>query len=318
MSEAALDETLVLLRVEVLLRIAERLGFQTNADEIRELVDRRADDEVLDELVRAHRPKSWWRTVVRWAKAARKPWQMSNTYTFLLALTVALVTAKVALGEIVASRVVGVQDGDTVTVLAPGNDQYRIRLAGIDAPEHNQAFGGRSKQNLSKLLFGKAVNLDCGKEESYGRLVCKILLPGGEDVCLTQIKAGLAWHYKQFENEQTPADRKAYAAAEDAAREQKIGLWSDPHPTPPWDFRHGTPTKLCFDGADRRVQCSAGYQGSVRGNRRSHIYQWPGASITTRSATTTESTSRMLRRRKLRVTGRHGIASEEPTGMNSP
>src|SRR5262249_41932048 len=77
-------------------------------------------------------------------------------------------------------------------------------------------------------------------------------------------------------NEQTPADRKAYAAAEDAAREQKIGLWSDPHPTPPWDFRHGTPTKLCFDGADRRVQCSAGYQGSVRGNRRSHIYQWPG------------------------------------------
>ena len=56
----------------------------------------------------------------------------------------------------------------------------------------------------------------------------------------------------------------------------KIGLWVGPHPIPPWDFRHGTPTRLCFDKADRRIECSAAYRGLVRGNRRSHIYQWPG------------------------------------------
>ncbi len=107
--------------------------------------------------------------------------------------------------------------------------------------------------------FGKTVNLDCGKEESYGRLVCKILLPNGENVCLDQVMARMAWHCKQFENDQAPADRQAYGAAKDAAREAKMGLWSDPRPIPPWDFRHGTPTKLCFDNANRRIECSAAY-----------------------------------------------------------
>jgi endonuclease YncB( thermonuclease family) len=187
------------------------------------------------------------------------------------ALSAGLISA-----ETFTARVVGVTDGDTITVLAPGNVQHRIRLASIDAPEHDQAFGTRSKQNLSQLVFGKTVMLDCGKEESYGRLVCKVLLPNGEDADLDQVKAGLAWHYKQFENEQTPADRVAYAAAEDTAREAHRGLWADAHPIPPWDFRHGTQAQLCFDKANHRVDCGAQYAGPVRGNARSHIYQWPG------------------------------------------
>ena len=173
-----------------------------------------------------------------------------------------------------SGTVVSIQDGDTLTVLTPTKSQFRIRLAGIDAPEYNQAFGTRSKQNLARLVFGKNVNLDCGKDESYGRLVCKILLPSGEDVCLDQIATGLAWHYKQFENEQTPQDRKLYAAAEDAARAAHIGLWADPYPVAPWDFRHGTQTRLCFDLAGHRVDCYT--SGPVRGNRHSHVYHWPG------------------------------------------
>lgn len=151
----------------------------------------------------------------------------------VLALTLFLLAAKAALGDAITPRVIGLQDSDPIAVLAPGNVQYRIRLAGFDAPEHDQAFGTRSKQNLSGLVFGKTVNLDCGKGESYGRLVCTILLPTGEDVCLDQVRVGMAWHYKQFESEQTPAYRQAYAAAEDAASEAKVGLWSDPHLTPP-------------------------------------------------------------------------------------
>jgi endonuclease YncB( thermonuclease family) len=177
--------------------------------------------------------------------------------------------------QTMTARVVGVTDGDTITVLAPGNVQYRIRLAGIDAPEHNQAFGTRSKQNLSRLVFAKTVTLDCGKEESYGRLVCKVLLPSGEDADLDQVKAGMAWHYKQFEQEQSLGDREAYAAAEDAAREAHRGLWADAHPNPAWDFRHGTQSRLCFDKSNHRIDCGEQYAGPVRGNRRSHIYEWP-------------------------------------------
>jgi hypothetical protein len=102
------------------------------------------------------------------------------------------------------------------------------------------------------------------------------VLVDGRDVCLQQVRDGMAWHYKQFENEQAPADRKAYAKAEDEARAARTGLWADTHPTPPWDFRHGGTTHLCFDKANHRIACNQAYSGPVRGNVRSHIYQWPG------------------------------------------
>lgn len=95
----------------------------------------------------------------------------------ILALTLSLMAARAALGATITARVVGIQDGDTITVIAQGNVQYRIRLAGIDAPEHNQAFGSRSKESLSRLIFGKTVNLDCGKEECYGRLSARCCPP---------------------------------------------------------------------------------------------------------------------------------------------
>jgi endonuclease YncB( thermonuclease family) len=197
-----------------------------------------------------------------------------------IALVVFLLSAaQAALAqETLAGRVVGVTDGDTITVLGSANTRYTIRLAGIDAPEHNQAFGQRSKQNLSRLVFGEKVTLDCGKEESYGRLVCKVMVPngseGGRDACLEQVRDGMAWHYKQFQDEQTIGDRQLYAAAEDAAHEARLGLWSDAHPIPPWDFRHGTTSPLLYDTNGHRV--ASGQVGPVVGNRRSHIYEWPG------------------------------------------
>ncbi len=193
---------------------------------------------------------------------------------FFALLVLALVAA--ASAETLTARVVGITDGDTITVLISGKQQSVVRLAGIDAPEHEQAFGSASEQHLAALISGKNVNLDCGGEESYGRLVCKVLLPNGEDVDLDQVKAGLAWHYKQFQSQQTAADRAAYSAAEDSAREYHVGLWTDPHPIQPQDFRHGTQSPLCLDKQDHRIACSEQYVGTVRGNVRSHIYHWPG------------------------------------------
>jgi hypothetical protein len=159
-------------------------------------------------------------------------------------------------------------------VVESNGQQAVIRFEGIDAPEHNQEYGDRAKQNLIQLVSGKTVTLDCNGQQSYGRLVCNVLLPSGEDVGLDQVTAGLAWHYKQYEDGQTPADRSRYAAAEDTARGARLGLWANPHPVQPWDFRHETHTKLCFAQGDHRITCA--YEGPVRGNVHSHKYHWPG------------------------------------------
>lgn len=138
--------------------------------------------------------------------------------------------------------IVGVTDGDTVTAVDSNNRQIKVRLAGIDAPESRQDFGARSKQYLSDLVYGKPVILDGDKIDRYGRLVAKILL-NGADVNLEQIKAGFAWHYKQYELEQSYADRKIYAAAERDARSKGINIWSVPEPVAPWDFRRNQSAK---------------------------------------------------------------------------
>ncbi len=173
-------------------------------------------------------------------------------------------------------KVVSVTDGDTIDVaLAPNGMVRAVRLQGIDAPEHGQAFGSQSTQHLSKMLWGKTVRLDCENERSYGRLICKVILPNGEDADLDQVKAGMAWHYKQYEDEQSPADRTAYAAAECAAMKAKIGLWSDPHPVQPQDFRHGTESPLLLDANGCRTG-SEPTSGPVLGDASSHIFEWPG------------------------------------------
>lgn len=135
-------------------------------------------------------------------------------------------------------KVVGVADGDTITILDAGNRQTRIRLQGIDAPESRQAFGQASKRNLSDLIFNRQVVVEYEKTDRYGRTLGKVVA-SGRDVNLEQVKAGLAWHYKYYQDEQSPNDRRLYADAETEARAAGRGLWADSSPIPPWDFRRG-------------------------------------------------------------------------------
>jgi len=133
-------------------------------------------------------------------------------------------------------RVVAIADGDTITILDSANTQHRIRLEGIDAPESHQAFGEQSRLSLSEMIFGKDVSVSYQKVDQYGRLVGKISLDG-KDINLEQVKAGMAWHYRFYEDEQTPEDREVYAKAESEARAARRGLWQDPNPTEPYQFR---------------------------------------------------------------------------------
>jgi endonuclease YncB( thermonuclease family) len=133
-------------------------------------------------------------------------------------------------------RVVRIADGDTLTLLDSSNTQHRIRLEGIDAPESHQAFGTQSKRSLSDMVFGKDVTVVYQKTDQYGRLVGKIVIDG-MDVNLAQVKAGMAWHYKEYEREQSVEDRDLYAKAEDEARADRRGLWQDADPVEPSAFR---------------------------------------------------------------------------------
>lgn len=135
-------------------------------------------------------------------------------------------------------RVVGVTDGDTVTVLDAGNQQHKIRLAGIDAPEKRQAFGNVSRQHLAALVFQRNVTVDYYKTDRYGRLVATVFV-GAEDINMKQIEAGLAWHFKKYEREQASAERARYSATELEARDAKRGLWRDANAIAPWEFRAG-------------------------------------------------------------------------------
>lgn len=148
-----------------------------------------------------------------------------------------LLTCSMACAETYTGRVVGVADGDTVTVLDSSNTQHKVRLAGIDAPEKKQAFGQASKQNLSSLVYDQTVTIETAKRDRYQREVGKVII-NGRDANLKQIEAGLAWHYKKYANEQSSADQQTYAAAEVLAQQGRKGLWSEVNPTPPWDFRH--------------------------------------------------------------------------------
>jgi endonuclease YncB( thermonuclease family) len=137
----------------------------------------------------------------------------------------------------VEGRVVGVSDGDTITVLDRANVQHKMRLSGISAPEKGQAFGNASKESLSRLVFDRQVTAECHKRDRYGREVCKLLL-GLTDVNLEQLRAGMAWWYREYAKEQTPQEREKYAREEQGAKASRAGLWKDAKPVPPWE--HGS------------------------------------------------------------------------------
>jgi len=180
---------------------------------------------------------------------------------------------------------VRVIDGDTIDVVDEQHATSRVRLQGIDAPEKRQAFGDVSRQNLVSLVAGKTVQVEWRKHDKYGRIIGKVFLDN-RDVCLDQVKAGLAWHYKEYASEQSEIDQRVYAEAEQTARSQRLGLWHDPSQIQPSEFRHhkpGTGGSSTADASEgepptpsRSPAATTDTEGSIRGNKHSKIYHWPG------------------------------------------
>lgn len=158
-----------------------------------------------------------------------------RTYSLVLLVVVAFLSS-FATAEVLHGEVTGVTDGDTITLLNSQKQQHKIRLGGIDAPEKAQPFGRRSMQSLSELVFGRTVSVEVNKRDRYGRLVGRVLVDG-LDANLEQVRRGLAWHYKTYQEEQPLLDRLLYIRTEREAQEGRRGLWEDARPVPPWEWR---------------------------------------------------------------------------------
>jgi len=148
----------------------------------------------------------------------------------LTALLLSLFPANFPAHADVPARVVSVHDGDTLTVLIERR-QVKVRLAEIDAPELRQPFGSRSKQSLSDLCFGKTATLDVRGKDRYKRTIAQVTC-AGTDANAEQVRRGLAWTYTRYAKVGSPL----YAIQQNAQTAHR-GLWSDPAPVPPWDWR---------------------------------------------------------------------------------
>lgn len=149
--------------------------------------------------------------------------------TKCIVLLFALLLCVPAFANEVVGKVVGITDGDTLWLLVE-NEQIKVRLAEIDAPEKKQPFGERSRQSLAELCFGKQARILEHGHDRYGRTLGTVFV-AGVDVNTEQVRRGMAWVYLRYSHS------PELATVEKEARAGKRGLWTDTAPVPPWEWR---------------------------------------------------------------------------------
>lgn len=160
---------------------------------------------------------------------------MKKIYPFLIGLFL-LFSGSLWAANLIPGKIIAVSDGDTVTLLTTDKRQLKVRLVGIDTPEKKQAYGSKARDHLASHVFSQTVEVDIRKKDQYGRDLGVIYF-GGNDINQLMIRDGYAWFYKHYAKEQPKEEAIRYAESEREARSQGKGLWADPHPVPPWEFR---------------------------------------------------------------------------------
>ncbi len=168
----------------------------------------------------------------------------------VLLFALALVPGSWVHAETIVGTVVAVADGDTLTLDSQGH-RHTVRLNGIDAPERGhpegQPFGTKARDELRALALHQVATLDTAKQDRYGREVGTVEV-AGKDLGLALLQSGHAWVFRRYVKELPETLRARYLAAEEAARSERRGLWNEPNPVPPWDWRaskrHGEKTAL--------------------------------------------------------------------------
>lgn len=129
------------------------------------------------------------------------------------------------------AKVIGVTDGDTITVLLEGNAPKKLRLAEVDCPESGQPFGKNAKQFTSDQVFGKQISFVETDTDRYGRTIAKVYYDNGKYLSAEIIRAGLGWWYHYFSKDKSLGD------LQEEAKQKKLGLWQDEHAVSPWEYR---------------------------------------------------------------------------------
>jgi micrococcal nuclease len=155
---------------------------------------------------------------------------MPKFLSLLLLLATPVLAAPPSVETRLTLKVTGVHDGDTFTGVNDRNEEIKVRLDAVDAPELGQPFGRASEKALADKIFGKLVTVIRKKHDRYGRTIGHVLLDK-RDINLELLEEGAVWHYEEYDH------NKRLREAEQLARAAKKGLWHDAHPTPPWDWR---------------------------------------------------------------------------------
>jgi len=193
-------------------------------------------------------------------------WPKSHTAGLSMRLVLVGVMLLVGIGaaaDTQSCRVVAIADGDSLTCTF-GGTRTEVRLDEIDAPEHDQPHGGQAKQSLAKLCLNKQVTLDRHGVDDYGRVLARVTC-GGVDANESQVRRGMAWVYDHYVK-----DRSLYND-QTRARSEGLGLWAEPDPTPPWDWRHSrrgpAPAALVLQRSTSTRRGMAGGKDLIRRRR---------------------------------------------------
>lgn len=166
-----------------------------------------------------------------------RPWLLLALVALLPACSTTSPTTVATAINTVKGPVTKIHDGDSIHITPRGQKRVVIRFSAIDAPELKQAAGIASRDYLRSLLSGQTAQARCHKTDRYQRNVCTVFL-GQMNIGLKMIESGYAWHYTQYQNEQSARHKRQYQRAEAKARKSRSGLWTASSPMAPWDFRH--------------------------------------------------------------------------------
>ena len=146
-----------------------------------------------------------------------------------------------------SGEVVKIADGDTITVLR-GRKQVKVRLWGVDCPEKKMPHGSRARAFTGELCFRREVRVTPQAVDDYGRVVARVYLEDGRELNLELLRAGMAWWYQRY-----APKASEYRAAHEKARAERVGLWADRDPTPPWEWRARKRKPDPWDGVFRKL-----------------------------------------------------------------
>lgn len=198
---------------------------------------------------------------------------------YLSAISVVLASTMAVSGQVrrsISGNVVDVYDGDTISVMDADRNEWKVRLAAIDAPELNQSFGKKAKKELLELLLDRPVTVTFDHTTDGGLVVGTVKLESNREILVAifpininqyMVSQGFAWYDRSFENYQTSEERQLFSKLQADARTSKYGLWAEKNPVPPWEFRGKS-----VPSSETRPAPAETASTVIIGNRTSRVY----------------------------------------------